>query len=407
MARGQKKIPLDQGTGAAPERVPLFVVGDHQADPRIRIRRVRFSELHRACRRSGNPGDSHRRDKRQQGQKLLHVLPPPLRSLGHLLAAVFPRSAPANISTGRNSLGRAIRMDESRGYPAGVIPAPSLSRRLAVCLAALATLALVSAGRASAGYGVAPSNGARVPVTAGSSGAIASPASLDLVVYLDAEDSAPLVWVSESPAVGPTGSPAAGTVASCPGSSLLPFGEPNKWVCRVSTIRMQPGRTYYWWLDFSRQDPGASVSTTRISGPFSFSLVQQPATSPAVPPAVPPANQGPQAGVSTKTVDSAARLPGGNRFDGRRSIKHVPLTTLVYRTMKALGLPRQLAFACWNKADWVSVLAAEGGAPTNGDLELQGFWLGRQPRWLHLAPHVCTDVQRLLSTKLPNARRAG
>jgi hypothetical protein len=308
---------------------------------------------------------------------------------------------------GRNSLGRAIRTPESQGYSADVIATRSLSRRLAVCLAALATLGLVGAGRASAGYGVAPGNGTSVPVTAGSTGAIASPSSLDLVVYLDAEDSAPLVWVSESPAVGPTGSPAAGTLASCSGSSLLPFGEPNKWVCRVSTIRMQPGRTYYWWLDFRRQDPGASVSTARISGPFGFSLVQQPATPPAIPPAVPPANQGPQSGVSTKTVDSAARLPGGNRFDGRRSIKHVPLTTLVYRTMKALGLPRQLAFACWNKADWLSVLAAEGGAPTNGDLELQGFWLGRQPRWLHLAPHVCTDVQGLLSTKVANARRAG
>ena len=288
-----------------------------------------------------------------------------------------------------------------------MIAAPSLPLRLTLCLAALAALALMGAGRASAGYGVAPGNGTSVPVTVGSSGAIASPASLDLVVYLDAEDSVPLVWVSESAAVGPSGGPAGGTVASCSGSSLLPFGEPNKWVCRVSTIRLQAGRTYYWWLDFRRQDSGATVSTARTSGPFSFSLLQQPATPPAVPPAVPPANQGPQAGVSTKTVESAARLPSGNRFDGRRSIKHVPLTTLVYRTMKALGLPRQLAFACWNTRDWLSVLAAEGGAPTNGNLELQGFWLGRQPRWLHLAPHVCTDVQGLLSTKLPNARRAG
>jgi hypothetical protein len=29
------------------------------------------------------------------------------------------------------------------------------------------------------------------------------------------------------------------------------------------------------------------------------------------------------------------------------------------------------------------------------------------PRWLHLAPGVCTDVQALLSSHKPNARRAG
>jgi hypothetical protein len=75
--------------------------------------------------------------------------------------------------------------------------------------------------------------------------------------------------------------------------------------------------------------------------------------------------------------------------------------------MNQLGLPRQLAFACRNRADWISVLAAEGAEPERGLTTLLGFWLGRQPRWLHLAPEVCTDVQGLLATKRPNARRAG
>ena len=92
------------------------------------------------------------------------------------------------------------------------------------------------------------------------------------------------------------------------------------------------------------------------------------------------------------------------RFDGRRSIKHSVLTRLVYRTMKRLGLPRQLAFACWNRADWVSVVQADGMEPEAGS-ELLGFWLGRQPRWLHLAPGICSDVQSLLTTRRPNARR--
>ena len=35
--------------------------------------------------------------------------------------------------------------------------------------------------------------------------------------------------------------------------------------------------------------------------------------------------------------------------------------------MKEFGLPRQLAFACWNRADWLSVLAAEGDEPATTD----------------------------------------
>jgi hypothetical protein len=38
---------------------------------------------------------------------------------------------------------------------------------------------------------------------------------------------------------------------------------------------------------------------------------------------------------------------------------------------------------------------------------LPGFWLPSQPRWLHIAPNICTDVQGLISSKQPNARRAG
>lgn len=99
-------------------------------------------------------------------------------------------------------------------------------------------------------------------------------------------------------------------------------------------------------------------------------------------------------------------LPSLMVFGGTRSIKHARITQLVYRTMKQLGVPRQLAIACWNRADWAAVLLAEGDEPTSGGSEILGFWLNRQPRWLHLAPRVCSDVQGLLSTKLPNARRA-
>ncbi len=271
---------------------------------------------------------------------------------------------------------------------------------------AVGTLALLAAGQASAGYGVGP-DGQTFTVTADSAGYVRAPASLDLVVYLDADDSSPSVWVSDSPAIDPSGTPAGRTVGSCSSASLLPFGDANKGVCRFSTALLQPGRTYYWWLSYARQDPGAPAPTNRVSGPFSFSLVQQAAPPPPAPAPSPPVAKDPHAPVSTKTIAGAAKLPSVTVFNGGRSVKHTVLTRLVYRTMKQLGYPRQLAFACWNRSDWVSVLAAEGTEPTNGSSELLGFWLGRQPRWLHLAPGICADVQGLLSSRRPNARRAG
>jgi hypothetical protein len=268
-------------------------------------------------------------------------------------------------------------------------------------------LALMAAGRASAGYGVGP-DGQSFTVTVDSGGSVQSPASLDLVVYLDGDDSSPVVWVSDSSAMSASGTPSGRSVGSCSSGSLLPFGEQNKSVCRVSTLLLQPGRTYYWWLAFRRQDPGGPAPTDRVSGPFSFSLVAQATPPPA--PAPPPVKDppvGPHTSVSTKTFAAAATLPGSAVFNGRRSVKHTTLTRLVYRTMKQLGVPRQLAFACWNRSDWLSVLAAEGAEPEHGNTQLLGFWLGRQPRWLHLAPGICTDVQGLLTTRQPNARRAG
>ena len=289
------------------------------------------------------------------------------------------------------------------------MPAAFLSRRTFVCLLAAGTLALLAAGRASAGYGVGP-DGQSFTVTASSAGYVATPASLDLVVYLDGDDSSAEVWVSDTPAIGPTGAPVGRNLGSCSSGSLLPFGEPNKWVCRVSTSLLQPGHTYYWWLSFARQDPGAPAPTERVSGPFSIPLVQAATPTPPPPPAPPapkPVVEDPHAPISTKTIAAAATLPGSTVFNNRRSVKHTTLTRLVYRTMKQLGYPRQLAFACWNRSDWLSVLAAEGAEPESGDSQLLGFWLGRQPRWLHLAPGICSDVQGLISSKRPNARRAG
>ena len=275
----------------------------------------------------------------------------------------------------------------------------------AVAAALLVLLALPHGARA--GYGVQP-NGQTFAVTANSIGTVATPATLDFVVYLDDLDRDPYVWISDSPAVSAYGTPSGSPVGSCNPYDFVPFGEPGKWVCHESTILMQPGRTYYWWLDFRRLDTDSYTGQQRISGPFAFTLaVQAPVPAPTPSPIPePPAGVDTTTAVSSKTVYSAATLPARSSYDGT-SIKHTALTTLVYRTMKLVARPRTLAIACWDDDDWVSVLGAEGDEPTHADSILLGFWKPAQPRWLHLAPRTCGGVQPLLDDGVPNGPRAG
>ena len=167
---------------------------------------------------------------------------------------------------------RVTPFEWTRGTLTSPMPAAHFSRRTLVCMLAVGALALVAAGRASAGYGVGP-DGQTFTVTADSAGYVQTPASLDLVVYLDAEDSSPAVWVSDSPAIGASGS------TGGPSRRLLHrrLAHPLRRAEQVGLPRfdslLQPGHTYYWWLDFARQDPGTPAPTDRVSGPFSFSLV--------------------------------------------------------------------------------------------------------------------------------------
>ena len=205
------------------------------------------------------------------------------------------------------------------------MPTAHLSRRTVVCFLAVG-VALLAAGRANAGYGVGP-DGQTFPVTASSAGFVQTPVSLDLVVYLDAEDSSSAVWVSDSPAIGAAGVPVGRNLGSCSASSLLPFGEANKWVCRVSTSQLQPGRTYYWWLSFARQDPGTPAPTDRISGPFSFSLAQAATPPPASGSGTAARREGAaRAGLDEddRRCSEAAGLDGLQRHAGRSSTRRSP-----------------------------------------------------------------------------------
>ena len=279
-------------------------------------------------------------------------------------------------------------------------------RALLLSLLAAVGLALLGAGHANAGQALSPTADTTFEVATDDTGQIERPTTIDLVVQLDSDDTLPRVWVSQSPEIDQFGAPAEEVVDRCDRNQLLPQGEPGKWVCRIDLRSLPPDTTFYWWLEFHHADPGQASPTVRTTEPFDFFLYKVSGPEPPEDPVDVP-GEDPHSGVSSKTVAAAAMLPGGLVFNGSRSIKHTTLTRLVYKTMKSFGMPRSLAFACWNQADWLAVLAAEGDEPTKGNSVLLGFWLRKQPRWLHLAPNVCTDVQALLTTRKPNARRAG
>jgi hypothetical protein len=108
-----------------------------------------------------------------------------------------------------------------------------------------------------------------------------------------------------------------------------------------------------------------------------------------------------------KTYRSAPLLASQARYTGA-SIKHVRLTKAVYATMKSLGVPRLFAFACWSEHDWPSVLASAGGGRGSDEpgVVTLAFWFSGQPRWLHLSPTTCTNVQALIDSRVPNSPRA-
>ena len=291
-----------------------------------------------------------------------------------------------------------------------------MSRRGVAALTAAVAAAVLAPGIAEAGYGVQPI-GQTVVVTTSGIGYIVTPERLEFLVYLDGRDSEPFVWVADSPAINSSGTPAGSVVASCYGAAFRPWVEPGKHACSVSTVLMRPGRTYYWWLDYRRLEDGSATSQKTISGPFAFRLEQAPATPPATtppattPPATRPATPPaaapqPTTRESTKTWHSAPTLPTRNRYTGERSIKHQRLTDVVYETMKELGLPRTLAIGCWTEPDFDAVARSADFVVHQGNTSVAGFWLGKQPRWLHLAPDVCTWIQGLLDTRVPSARRA-
>ena len=134
----------------------------------------------------------------------------------------------------------------------------------------------------------------------------------------------------------------------------------------------------------------------RISTPWNYKL-----TLPTPPPPPPEPEPKPE----TRSWRDAPGLPSRIRYTGA-SIKHVRLGENLYKTLKRLGSPRVVAVACWSKADWPGVLESSTGGSDDPDSVTVAFWLPRQPRWLHISPKQCADVQGLMTDRRLNEQRA-
>ena len=288
-------------------------------------------------------------------------------------------------------------------------------RSLVTAAAALGALVLVSGAAADQSYvdtsgdatGGAPDIGA-IRVTHDAGGTITFSIS---VAGLPAADTYVDIWI-DADRSGNTGDAGLDFDLYLDGSDLSAYG--SRWNGTAWVDWVPPtGRTSFqsgvWTTSINRVDLNNTTAFdffligSKYSGEteigrddapngdavYTYVLTQ-------APPAPPPAQPEP------RTYEDAPNLPSRIKYVGK-SIKHVRLGEKLYSTMKRLGAPRVVAVACWSKADWPSVLKSVGSGPQD---RIDGFWLGIQPRWLHLSPKQCTDVQGLMSDRQPNGQRA-
>src|SRR5581483_4370167 len=205
------------------------------------------------------------------------------------------------------------------------------------------------------------------------------------------------IYAGLSPSRRDDGSPLGLTVYSCGGQ----IAAAGPYSCTdTDTSLLIPGESYYWWAVVTTAD------AAWVYGPRTFTLGTPSVAPPTPAPSVRGGSPGGLGSSSSKTWQSAATLPASDSFDGSRSVKQTTIGSMIYATMKLLRLPKRLAVACWTAADFEAV---EGSAEIVADpfAEIEGFWLRFQPRWLHLAPRICRDLQSLIDTRRVNGQRAG
>ena len=223
---------------------------------------------------------------------------------------------------------------------------PIFSRRTVVCFLAVA-VALLAAGRANAGYGVGP-DGQTFPVTASSAGFVQTPARSISSSIWTPRTARPPCGCRTARRSALRGYRWAATLAPAPPARSFLSARPTSGSAASRPLNCNPA---------ARTTGGsASAPGSGHSGPDGSDLRPVQLLARAGGHAVASGSgtaarrEGAARPVSTKTIVAAARLPGSTVFNGSRSVKHTTLTQLVYRTMKRLGYPRQLAFACWNRA---------------------------------------------------------
>jgi len=171
--------------------------------------------------------------------------------------------------------------------------------------------------------------------------------------------------------------------------------QPGLWTVTVNRADLNGTGSFDFYLigsKYSGQQLIGRDDAPNGTAVYTYTLTQGPAQPPPPPP------------VRPKTFQDASGLPQRIKFVGT-SIKHVRLGEKMYQASKRLGVPRVVSVACWSKTDWTPVLKSAGGLGEPGTVTA-GFFRRDQPRWLHIAPKQCADVQALISTRAINGQRA-
>jgi hypothetical protein len=255
-----------------------------------------------------------------------------------------------------------------------------------LALAVVAAAALALSGRASAADTWSPIGNVAVTVNA-ADGLVHSPRWVDFRITLDGSESNKTIYVSDSPERTEEGEPAGATEDVCSGFEDHSYPASGHEGCTLDIQDFQLGVPHYWWVTYTNDD--GAIQMSKVS---SFKLVVKRTVA--------------ETPTSVMTRADASKLRSSASFDGLASVHDTTLSNLVYKTLESLGSAKMLAVACWDDTDWESVVTHEEMRASDGNSTLEGFWTPKQPRWLHIAPAICTDVQKLIDTHKVNGRRA-
>jgi hypothetical protein len=305
--------------------------------------------------------------------------------------------------------------------------------RAAIAAIIVAAIAFSVAGFATAATPVSPRNHPILVEDDPYSGEITSPSSITFTVSFDGTEGDGkygfgTIWLSTHPERDSSGEPTVDPVNGCDMAWMQGQAQAS---CSAPTYGLRWGVHYYWWLTWQNGPLGDTTAQVMTTAPATFYLEAEPSSAPTLPvipapttptlpvvpaypttptqpaiPSYPAAPTGP-VGPPARSLTTISTLPSDTRFAGDHSIKQTVLSTLVYKTIERLGLPKLLNVACWSNRDWENVAEQAGSTSTDGQGDvLLGFFLPAMPRWIDLSPMTCADLQGLIDSGQPSGRRA-